>query len=194
MIITIVSSPRSGSLSLWLWTKKIFKKKYTVLFEPCYDTSPDYISDFNHNLNWINTNDNYIINTKYVSDSKGLNSLIEISDKVIFLYREDIKSQIESWVLASITNNWRYKYNINNRLDEINKQHEKIKHVTEYLKMYKSFIESFGEKNNLKVFSYEDLYFNNKIDDLKTFLNIDTNTNFPIGSRYRHDIKTNKLL
>ena len=103
MVITIITEPRSGGTNLANWF--INKKDFTILYEPI--TSPDKIW-YKHGVSpklWSYKTQHILIKETY--DIKtNFSELIEISDKLIILYRENITEQTESWLNASKTNNW----------------------------------------------------------------------------------------
>ena len=115
--------------------------------------------------------------------------LIEISDKVIILYRENIIEQTESWLNANKTNNWDkawvFKENLIKNED------------ASYFNQIKSGLkENYLNKDYFNI-SYEELYYNNGFEKILNYLNIDEleNKNFPYGEKYRINVnKPNTLI
>lgn len=119
---------------------------------------------------------------------KNYQELVDISDKIVLLYRENETEQIESWINAKSTNNWDKQW----KPSFIKNDNE----VQFFEKLKQSFRENFLEKDYFKI-SYEDLYHRNKFQVLLDYLNIDelTNHNFPYGKKYRlNDNKTKSII
>lgn len=185
MIITILSEPRSGSTNLHYWLKKS-NINLTSVFEPYNKISEDFITDVRFDLNWIDYNKSYIINEKYFPDCGNLLEITNISDKVVCLFREDIKSQTESFVVATVKNNWLGKYSDS---DLIIKNIKTFKNEVLYMKQLKNEFKEFINDNQFKSFSYEDLYYRGKINEFKEYLGLNIDLPFPYGEKYR--IETN---
>ena len=118
--------------------------------------------------------------------------LVNSSDITIALYREDEEKQIESFTQSVITNHWNgwwipKKYIIN----EINSKY--LQHKVYFENLKKGF-KIFRSEYNLKTFTYEDLYYRNKIDEFKEYIGIDIDTPFPYGNKYRIDTPPERLL
>ena len=94
MVITILAEPRSGSTNLAKWFS--INKDFTVLFEPFNSdmkTSKWYKFGESPTL-WKYDTKHFLIKEIYNKTNTQLDELISISDKIIILYREDIKTQI----------------------------------------------------------------------------------------------------
>ena len=172
MNILIIAEARSGSTNLCKWLHKSLPN-FKLLNEPY---------NFNSNVN-IGITQNYIISEKYYFNEPLIKQLISTSDITFCLYREKIEEQIESYITALSTDNWYGTY-------------DKIVVDESLLEMKNKFLENkikfkeFIINNNLKSFTYEDLYYKNKINELKEFLQIESNVMFPYGEKYRKfDIK-----
>ena len=192
MIILILSEPRSGSTNLSLWLKSM-SSEFIVIHEPYNPGSPDYQGSSYYNIDWIDIKKNYIINEKFLNNRTAeINGLINICDKVVCLYRENTKEQIESFVMASTTGAWTSIYEANRKiLDQIDTIHH---YKQEYFETLKQNFKELREFHNFKSFTYEDLYFRNKIDEFKEYLGLKIDIPFPIGGKYRRDIKVDKLI
>jgi hypothetical protein len=186
MVITILAEPRSGSTNFTHWVG--FNKNFTILFEP---TNP--------NSKWFQKNiepKDYKYNTKHLCIKEiyysGINwdSLLNISDKIIVLYRENGQEQLESFLNSIKTNNWHthyvYKPEENDLLSEKAKYFNELKE--EFKKNYIN-----GEFFTI---SYEELYYKNGIEKIVNYLNIDDvkNKEFPIGTKYRIYANKSKTL
>jgi hypothetical protein len=173
MVITIIAEPRSGSTNLTNWF--CFNKKFTTLFIPSDPKSKWYktVSPGEYKFN----TDHLIIKEDYYQ-YKNYDDLINICDKVILLYRENVQEQIDSWINAKTTNNWDRGWVYKN-----------IKNDEEtffFKKLKKSFKEDYLDKDYFKI-SYEELYFNNGFQKIVDYLRLDCvkNENFPVGKKYR---------
>jgi hypothetical protein len=122
---------------------------------------------------------------------KNYSKFIDISDKVICLYRENENEQIESWINARNTNNWSNQWRFSKddfKLEE--------KEVVFFKELKQSFFNRYLSDINYFKISYEELYYNNGFERIIEYLNIDCvkNINFPYGQKYRVDVKINKLI
>lgn len=191
MKILILSEARSGSVNLMLWLKHSMPD-YIVLTEPYNIKSPDFKIDEKYKTDWIITDKNYIINEKYYPNCGDLTEFMKSFDLTLSLYREDIKSQIESFVIDDVTDSWRGLYNGNNKiLQNIDTLYLDKKIYFEQLKKeFKEFI----EHHNLKSFTYEDLYYRGKINEFKQYFDIKKEIPFPLGKKYRVDANIERLI
>ena len=177
MVITLLTEPRSGSTNLANWF--YLNKNFTTLFIPSDPQSKWYKSespkDYKYNTEHLLIKEDYY-------HYKNFNDVLNISDKVICLYRENTNEQIESWINAKTTNNWHNNWVLKN-----------IKNIDEtnfFIELKNTFKKEYLDKNYFKI-SYEELYYNNGIDRIKEYIKIDGFGDFPIGKKYR--IKTNRL-
>ena len=110
-----------------------------------------------------------------------------MSDKLIILYRENIKEQSESWLNATKTNNWDKKWVFKEELIK----NEDTKYFNE---IKEGMRDNYLNKGYFDI-SYEDLYYNNGFEKIVNYINIDEvkNNGFPVGKKYRLD-KTNKSI
>jgi LPS sulfotransferase NodH len=186
MIITILAEPRSGSTNLTNWF--YFNKNFTTLFEP-----------ENPNSKWFQNNidpKDYKYKTKHLCIKEiyyptlNWNSLLNVSDKIIVLYRENTQEQLESFLNAVNTDNWHLPYVYKTSENSITKE------KTEYFKILKSeFKEKYLNKDYFNI-SYEELYYNNGFQKVLDYLNMDEleNKNFPHGQKYRRNVDKRKNL
>lgn len=186
MIITILAEPRSGSTNLANWFSTY--ESFTVFQEPLNKRGLGYQKN-KPIKEWEFNTPHLLIKEIYTPDS-DLKELIEYSDILILLYRENYSEQIESWLVASETNNWSSQW-IKNRIVINNFEIKK-----EYFKNLKErFFKEFINKSNFFKISYEELYYKNGFQKILDYINLDElkNENFPHGSKYRiekRDIKT----
>jgi hypothetical protein len=188
MIITILAEPRSGSTNLTNWF--YFNKNFTTLFEPLNPISKWFqngkeLKDYKYNTKHLCIKEIYYPNINW-------DLLLDVSDKIIVLYRENEQEQLESFLNALSTDNWHLPYVYKKQENPITKE------KTEYFNILKTeFKEKYLDKEFFKI-SYEELYYNNGFQRILDYLNIDCleNKNFPYGKKYRIDVnkETNKLL
>jgi hypothetical protein len=186
MVITILAEPRSGSSNLTNWF--YFNKDFTALFEPG-----------NPNSKWFQNNSdpkNYNYNTKHLCIKEiyypgiNWNALLNVSDKIIVLYREGGEEQLESFLNAVTTDNWHNQY-VYKR-----KENLLINEKTEYFNILKSeFKEKYVNKEYFTI-SYEELYYNNGFQRIVDYIDLPevSNVNFPYGQKYRIEKNINKLI
>lgn len=184
MIILVLSEARSGSTNLGFWLRKSLPD-YVVLNEPYNKRSGDYVNKEHYDISWINPNKNYVINEKFYPGCGDLNKLILFSDVTVCLYREDEVKQIESFVISAVTDKWYGEYSDTSITSKID---EKYSHLRDYFKKLKNDFQIFIKENGLKSFTYEDLYYKNKIEDFKEYIGIESNIKFPYGLKYRKEI------
>lgn len=181
MIILLIAEIRSGSTNLAKWLKESLPE-FHLFNEPYNPKSSHFIGNTK-----IDKSKNYIISEKFFNNEPLLNELIGISDFTFCLYREDVESQTESYIIADTTNNWYDEY-----VDDVISEYMDIEFSDKkksFIKLKENF-QTFISEHNLPKFSYEGLYYGDQIVDLKKFLNLNSNTTFPYGKKYRQfDIK-----
>jgi hypothetical protein len=179
MVITILAEPRSGSTNLTNWF--FSNKNFTTLFEPI--TSPNW-KWYKHGVSpklWEYKTPHILIKETY--DIKtDFSELIEISDKVIILYRENIREQSESWLNANKTNNWDKAWVFKENLI-------KDGDVSYFNQIKNGLKENYLNKDYFNI-SYEELYYNNGFQKILDYLNMVEleNKNFPYGEKYRINV------
>jgi hypothetical protein len=162
------------------------------VFEPFNKISLEFKTDKRYDLSWLDPSKNYIINEKYYPGCGNLSQLLTASDKVICIFREDSKQQIESFVVADLTNEWRGNYSENDPI--IENIDLLYKNKKDYFLTLKEEFREFRELYKLKTFSYEDLYYRGKIDEFKEYLNLDITDPFPYGEKYRIESVIKRLI
>ena len=182
MVITILAEPRSGSTNLANWF--YFNKNFTTLFIPSDTQSKWYKlespKDYKYNTNHLLIKEDYY-------HYKNFDELIQISDKIILLYRENTEEQIESWINAKTTKNWHSQW--------VSKNIKNINETEFFIKLKNSFKKEYLDKDYFKI-SYEELYYNDGINRIIEYIKVDGFGDFPIGKKYRVDInqKLKKLI
>jgi hypothetical protein len=188
MIVTLISEPRTGSNTLMNWFKR--QKSFDVLLLPSYKESFDYQQGLTPK-DYKYENEHLFIKEEFHCKTINFDELISVSKYVIFLYREDFNQQLESWVNAIKTgkfnSHWIYEK------DKTVISEDEIKNF-EMLK--KDFKERYLDDNSNFKISYEDLYFNNGIDRIVTFLKgfeLEIG-DFPSSKRYRINPSNRSLI
>jgi hypothetical protein len=180
MIYTIIAEGRSGGQTLTEWFKHALND-FIVVHEPFNKNYNAYTKNTDKtDFTWMDKNKNYLIKELYSDD---ILPLIKHSNKTICLYRENWKDQVKSLLYALKTNRWHIKYTEDN-VNKIITEDEIINFYENNYKKEKENFQSFIRGNNLKSISYEDLYYNNGIIEIKSHFNISSNIHFPIGQRY----------
>ena len=186
MIITILAEPRTGSTNLANWFYR--NKNFTILFEPS-NPSSDWFQ------NGVEPKD-YKYSTKHLCIKEiyypGINwdSLLNISNKMIVLYRENTQEQLESFLNSTRTNIWHLNYVY--KPEENDLLSEKAKYFNE---LKTEFKENYIDKGFFRI-SYEELYYSNGFEKIVNYLDIDDvkNIGFPVGNKYRIYVNKTKTL
>lgn len=176
MVITILAEPRSGGTNLANWF--MHNKEFTILYEPI--TSPDkawYKNGISPKL-WVYKTPHILIKETY-DTTYDFSELIEMSDKLIILYREDTIEQTQSWLNSVKTNNWDKQWVFNENII-------KNEDATYFLNL-KNELKSKYVNNQYFNISYEELYYKNGFQKVVDYINLDSikNENFPYGQKYR---------
>ena len=99
MIYTIIAEGRSGSQNLLNWLS-VALPNFEPIHEPFNPAETRYTQDISGNdLSWISPNKNYVIKELWHTD-RNFTPLIEKSDKIICLYRENWFEQVSSLLYA----------------------------------------------------------------------------------------------
>jgi hypothetical protein len=187
VVITILAEPRSGSTNLANWFNS--NKNFTVLQEPLNKNGLNLKKNVPPHK-WEYDTD-YLLIKEIYTPTLNLVELINLADKVILLYRVNVKEQLESWLVASETNQWSSEW-ISNRV-VINNKDIKIDYFNKLKYGFKN-----DYLNNPKFFkiSYEELYYNNGFQKVLDYLNMDEleNKNFPYGRKYRINVNKTKSI
>ena len=184
MIVSLIVEPRSGSTNL---ANTFFNdNEFTVLYLPSDPMSKWYTESSPKDYPFVTK---HLMVKEDFYTNKDFSELLNISDKTIFLHRENAEDQIISWVNAKTTNNWdgQWKYNkdiLYNQEDEVN-----------YFKDLKSqFNKLMLDNPDSLCISYEDIYNRNGFDRIKEYLGeeVSNKINSPAGKRYRIDVNKSK--
>jgi hypothetical protein len=183
MIITIIAEPRSGSTNLTKWFYS--NKNFTALYEPI--TSPK-LRWYKHGVSpklWKYETPHLLVKEIY-NLGVDFSELIEISDKLIILYRENTVEQTQSWLNAFKTKNWANQW-------VFNEEFIKNENPSFFNQIKKGIKEDYLDKDYFNI-SYEELYYNNGFQKVLDYLNMDEleNKNFPYGQKYRVNVDKSK--
>jgi hypothetical protein len=185
MIYTIIAEGRCGGQSLLGWLNISLKNEYIIANEPFRKGNNIYTKDTSKtDFSWLKENKNYII--KELNDdnsSKTFKPLLDLSDKIICIYRENWKEQLYSQLYGQRTKRWHTKYTIEQR-DKLISENDVIEYYNNFYKEKKEKFQYFIKENNLESITYEELYYNNGIEKIKKYFNIESNIEFPFGQRY----------
>jgi hypothetical protein len=185
MIYTIIAEGRCGGQALLGWLNASLKNEYIIVNEPFRKGNNIYTTDTTKtDFNWLKENKNYII--KELNDdnsSETFKPLLDLSNKIICIYRENWKEQLYSQLYGQRTKRWHTKYTIEQR-DKLVSENDVIEYYNNFYKEKKKKFQYFIKENNLESISYEELYYNNGIEKIKKHFNIESNIEFPYGQRY----------
>jgi hypothetical protein len=182
MVITILSEPRSGSTNLLFWLGQ--HNECTTLLEPTTNSEYKKYSDKEVVINNINNFDTWKYLTKHLvikeicEPNKNYKNILQNSEKIIILFRENYVEQRESWLTSINTKKWGGKYFFDESL-LLDKSDDYLIEIKEEIQKYKvegSFI-----------ISYEELYYGDGIKKLIDYIGIEelNKIKFPYGEKYR---------
>lgn len=180
MVYFILAEPRSGGQTLIDWFR-ICKQGFYTVHEPFNASYNDFTTDTTlQDFTWIKQDNNYIIKELW-RINVDYQKVLDVSDKVICLYRENMYEQIRSNIIATKTGNYNKPYP---KTDENLVSQQEIEHFHSELIKSREALFDFANKNNLDIISYEDLYHSNGIEKIKSWFNINCDIPFPHNSRY----------
>jgi len=200
MIITILAEYRSGSTNLAKWFD--LNSNFTVLVEAL---NPYGIGNRRqiHNIiksdknpkTWVYPTTHLLVKEIYDKRIPYLNDLIQVSDKIIVLYRENLEVQLESFINGSITNKWDAKW-MYKFIDDANIDKKTQLLIDNFFDVKNDIKKDLIESEKYFTISYEELYFNNGFQKLVDYINLEEvqNINFPFGEKYRIDFDKNKFI
>lgn len=182
MIYTIIAEGRSGSQNLLNWFSSALSNFQTI-HEPFNPAEKRYTSDISGNdISWILPDTNYVIKELWHTD-RNFAPLIEKSNKVICLYRENWFEQVSSLLYAFKTNKWHSKYTVENLKENITTS-EILEYYENIQKGVKEEFQQFIVENGFKSVTYEDLYYGQGIEIIKEHFNLEIINYPPFGGRY----------
>jgi hypothetical protein len=182
MLYTVIAEARTGGSHLVESMRKY--TGFKLASEP-WGGSPNRFSKTKtvENVDWIKNYDNLFI--KEIYDSiENYDNLINISDKVLCLYRENWYSQAKSILYARRFDEWQFSYK-KSHVDEVVSDEEIYKlYYNGNLRYHKWDFKQFIKKNNLPSISYEELYYNNGMEKIKKIFDFGDEFEFPIYERH----------
>jgi hypothetical protein len=197
MKILLLYTPRSGSTSILKYFQKI-KPEYECFNEPWFKWMVENVHQNEIEYSELISKKNIFVKSAYKTLPVSLNDLIIDFDKIVILLRKNQKEQVESSILVHKENNFLNNslrlYNIYNITDE------ELKSTNERYDFLNKTLTEFANFNNLPIFYYEDLYYNDftpLFDELnlehihlyyEEFLNIDKR--YRIGEYINKETKT----
>jgi hypothetical protein len=174
MKILLLYTPRSGSTSILKYFKKI-KNEYECFNEPWFEWMIENVHKNKNEYVDLITKKNIFVKSAYKTLPVSLDTLLTDFDKIVILLRKNQKEQVESSILThkeeSFLNNTPRDYNLYSITDdEFQITYDRCSFLNETLF-------NFGTLNNLPIFYYEDLYYND-FTSLFNELNIEHNEEY----------------
>lgn len=156
MKIALIYTPRSGSTSILRYFEKQ-KPNFKCYGEPWFEWMQKNHYKKSISYEEVLENENVFVKSAYKTLPVSLDTIKKDFDKVIFLLRRDIKSQVESNAIlqkkSDYLNYSKRGYNLNIVSEE------DIQHIEDRIKYTNEILINYSIKNNIKVFYYEDLFF-----------------------------------
>ena len=185
MRILVISEARTGGTTLMDYLEIVFLG-YKIVTEP-YTNLKDWIETNDiTNVDWYKKRDNVIVKEIY-KEEYDFKNFIDSSDKIICVYRNNWYEQVKSVLYAEVGDKFLHNYNIKDVNKHITDRMIYDRYIKTNRKLKKSFI-NFIESNNFLSVSYEDLYYEDGIDIIKKYLNIESETTFPPIKKYLKNI------
>lgn len=182
MIYTIIAEPRSGGVSLMNWIEKLLPE-FIIAQEPWFNENDLWITGEDvSEVDWIKKYNNICIREIY-KPTRDFTNIINISDKVLCLYRDNWEEQVRSSLYQENNGSYVDTYNEEDVMNEVTSEMIKYRYVY-YFKEHKDKFKKFIKENNFISVSYEELYYGDAIDIVKKHFNFDNNVEFPINTRH----------
>jgi hypothetical protein len=182
MIYTIIAEPRSGGVSLMNWVEKSLPN-FTISQEPWFVENDLWVNGEDvSEVEWVKKYDNIFIREIY-KPTRDFNNLIEISDKVLCLYRDNWEEQIRSSLFQETNEKYLDNYDESDVLDVVTNDMIRHRYVY-YFKEHKEKFKLFIKENNFPSVSYENLYYGDGIETIKKHFNFETDVEFPLNNRH----------
>lgn len=182
MKILLLCEPRSGSTNLANWF--YLDKRFTVLFLPTDPNSKWHRKE--SPKEYFYKTEHLLVKEDFYS-GKDYSELVSMSEKIIFLFRENETDQIDSWCNSKNTGNWHNPW--------VYKRNTCPEEEIVFFKQLKNDFKKVMESNQSGIsISYEDLYQNFGINKIIYYLEInDLKINlWPVGKKYRVNIDDRK--
>jgi hypothetical protein len=191
MVYTIIAEARTGGSHLVEALNK--ELPYFQLAAEPWNMSPNNFTDSKDvtTIDWINNYENIIIKEIYKPNMDFL-PLINRSDKVLCIYRENWYSQIRSILYQSTFDEWQWQYK-KTEVDIMISDEEIHKKYHGSFKAEKKDFQNFIKSMNLPSISYEKLYYQNGVSEVKELFNLNDSFEFPIYERHLKDDDGNSI-
>jgi hypothetical protein len=182
MIYTIIAEPRSGGVSLMNWIEKSLPE-FTIAQEPWFNENDLWITGEDvSEVDWIKKYNNICIREIY-KPTRDFTNLINISDKVLCLYRDNWEEQVRSSLYQENNGSYMDTYDEEDVMNEVTSEMIKHRYVY-YFKEHKDKFKQFIKENNFVSISYENLFYGDDVDIIKKHFNFDNNIEFPLNKRH----------
>jgi len=192
MVYTIIAEPRSGGTSLMNWIEKSLPN-YVIAQEPYFIGNNYWIGGEDTNdVKWIDKYENIFIREIFRQD-RCVDILLNRSDKVLCLYRENWYDQIKSIIYQEQNNYDGYMTTYKKENVDLLATDDLILGKYDFFNKTKIDFQKWIESNNLISVSYEDLYYGDGINVIKDFFNINTSIDFPLTKRHLKDKLDNPI-
>jgi len=173
MRVCILGSPRSGTTSLYKYLTNSLELE--GLNEPYNKRMDQRFGKRNLTEYDIWERDNLVV--KHLSmqlDRNQISLLEDHFDKIVLIYREDVKSASESWLCGNYSGNWDKKYNYNDIIYRYDEEEAKFLLETDMKERYKDI--EFYKTLPFFTVTYENLFYSDKDKiRLKEYFNITDN-------------------
>lgn len=185
MVYTIIAEARTGGSHLVEALNKELPH-FQLAAEP-WNGAPNNFTDSNDvtQIDWINNYENIIIKEIYTSD-RNFSPLINRSDKVFCIFRENWYAQLRSTLYHQRFDEWQWSYKKTD-MDSAVSEEEIYDKYHKHYKSNKKHFQDFIKRMNLPSISYEKLYFQNGVSEVKEIFNLNDSFEFPIYERHLKD-------
>lgn len=194
MNIFLLCEPRSGSTMLgnWFHNQKIFDVRYETFIHESKWFLGGKVENYKIRKGFKHLVFKEVFHARYGGQIKiNWESFFNFADKIIFLHREDTDDQIISWNHAVETGNFCCQYPVNSGIRMVESNVEYFKNLKEDFFNFRTKYKDLG-----LTISYEDLYYRDRIQVLKDYLNLPDKLDrkFPEGQKYRYKKQKNTKL
>lgn len=182
LLYTIIAQYRTGGQNLMYWINQSLNKEFTIIHEPFNSKYTEYTTNTTlQDFSWLEDNKKYFIKELWYPEL-DYKKLLQISNKVICLYRENSHEQTISHLYSTKKNRYHHQYTQKD-IDKIYNQEEYEKFKNE-IHINKNTLLDFAKENSLPLISYEELYYENGIEKFKEIFEFKSDVPFPIGIKY----------
>jgi hypothetical protein len=183
MVYTIISEARSGSSHLIDWVRESLPN-FVACPEPWLNDQPEFDTKGNDisYIDWIDDFHNIFIKEMFY-ENQDYTNLMNRSDKVICLYRENWYAQVRSLLFQEKQNEFLFNYEKSDVDKIITEQMILDKYNSSHIH-HKTNFQNFISDRNLVSISYEELYYGNGFDKFKNHFNIASDLKFPLYERH----------